>query len=304
MILTFMRSQTFLMSFWISLFCSSLAFGQAHQNVSDNQIFEKLKNFHQKKKSPGPYDWLSEHHETGQTFEEFFAQNPPKPDSKHNIIYIVLLGDFDSTRKHIIELTVKFLQIYFQMPVKFAAPIPLSVIPNYARRVHPETGDRQILTRYVLDEVLTPRKPEDAFCMVAFTTSDLWPGEGWNFVFGEALIENRVGVWSIYRNGDPNRSPEDFQLCLVRTLKTGSHEIGHMFALAHCIFYECNMNGSNHRQENDERPLWLCPVCLKKLHWALEWDIKKRFEELAQFCERNGLKKESGFYKKCLEVFK
>ena len=37
--------------------------------------------------------------------------------------------------------------------------------------------------------------PKDAFAFVAFTSSDLWPGEGWNFVFGQASMEGRIGVW-------------------------------------------------------------------------------------------------------------
>jgi archaemetzincin len=283
--------------------------GQSHpmsqeslDEMSDEMSFEKIKILHQLKKPPAPYDWLSAHPEEGQTFEQYLAQNPLKPDQKRNTIYIVLLGDFDPVRRKIIELTAEFLRIYFQLPVKFADPIPLSVVPREAQRIHPLTGDQQILTSSVIEDLLAPRRPQDAFCLVAFTPLDLWPGEGWNFVFGQASLENRVGVWSIYRNGDPQGNPEDFKLCLLRTLKTGSHEIGHMFSMAHCIFYECNMNGSNHRRESDERPLGLCPVCLKKLHWAVGMDIGKRFQELADFCDRNGLTPEGNFYRKSLEV--
>ena len=66
---------------------------------------------------------------------------------------------------------------------------------------------------------------------LALTASDLWPGQGWNFVFGEASLRQRIGVWSIYRNGDPET---DFQLCLRRTLSTASHETGHILGMAHC----------------------------------------------------------------------
>jgi len=268
----------------------------------DEGPFEQLKSLHQPKKPSGPFDWLSMHPEEGQTFEQYLGQNPTRPDPNHQTIYVVLLGDFDPTRKKIIEQTAEFLRIYFQLPVKFADPISLSVIPPQAQRVHPLTGDHQILTTYVIEKLLAPRRPKDAFGLIAFTPSDLWPGEGWNFVFGQASLEDRVGVWSIYRNGDPTKGPEDFKLCLLRTLKTGSHEIGHMFSLAHCIFYECNMNGSNHRRESDERPLWLCPVCLKKLHWAVGLDMKKRFKELAEFCDRNGLIPQRDFYKRSLQI--
>ena len=55
-----------------------------------------------------------------------------------------------------------------------------------------------------------PRRPEDAVAVLGLTTSDLWPGEGWNFVFGQASLRDRIGVWSLYRFGDPERSDADY----------------------------------------------------------------------------------------------
>jgi len=57
-------------------------------------------------------------------------------------------------------------------------------------------GDRQVLAGYVLDSVLKPRLPGDAAACIAVTASDLWPGEGWNFVSGEASLQDRVAVKS------------------------------------------------------------------------------------------------------------
>jgi WD40 repeat protein len=37
---------------------------------------------------------------------------------------------------------------------------------------------------YILHEVLEPQRPTDALAYLALTGSDLWPGKGWNFVFG------------------------------------------------------------------------------------------------------------------------
>jgi archaemetzincin len=154
----------------------------------------------------------------------------------------------------------------------------------------------------VLDKVLRPRLPADACVYIALTTSDLWPGEGWNFVFGQASLSERVGVWSIARNGDPHGNDPEFRLCLLRTLKTASHETGHMFSMQHCTLYECNMCGSNHREEADRRPLWLCPHCLAKLCHATGADPIRRFKDLAAFSKRAGLKTEQEFYEKSLAV--
>ena len=199
-------------------------------------------------------------------------------------------------------MTLEYLEAYFGLPVKFYDPIPIFVIPDYARRIHPMTKDRQILTSYVLEEVLKPKIPEDAFCFIAFTTSDLWPGAGWNFVFGQASDEDRIGVWSIYRNGDPNESQEAFNLCLKRTIKTGTHEIGHMFSIWHCIAFECNMNGSNHRKESDQRPLWLCPICLKKLCWIIGLDPIERYRKVVEFAQKHELNKECVFFWQSIEL--
>ena len=180
----------------------------------------------------------------------------------------------------------------------------MDLIPPEARREHPTWHVPQILTTYVLDKVLRPRLPEDACAYLALTASDLWPGEGWNFVFGQASLSDRVGVWSIHRNGDPSEGDPAFRRCLLRTLKTASHETGHMFSIRHCTLYECNMCGSNHREESDRRPLWLCPHCLAKLCHATGADPVKRFEALAEFSKTQGLKPEQAFYEKSLAVLR
>jgi len=43
------------------------------------------------------------------------------------------------------------------------------------------------------------------------------------------------------------------------------------------------MNGSNHLQESDTRPLNLCPVCLRKLHFSIGYDVVERYRSLLQF---------------------
>jgi archaemetzincin len=267
-------------------------------------VAEKLKPLHRPLGRPQPGDWLASHPEPGQTFLEYLACQPVRPVGTRRVIYVQPLGDFTKKQREIVDLSAEYMSRYFNRPVRIREDIPLSVIPARARRVHPDWGEKQILTSYVLNDVLRPKLPRDAAAYIAFTASDLWPGEGWNFVFGQATLRHRVGVWSIHRNGDPEAGDDEFRLCLKRTLKTATHETGHMFSMRHCIAYQCNMCGSNHRAESDRQPLYLGPECLAKVCWATGADPIDRFIGLASFCRKHELQQEAEYYEKAIEILK
>jgi archaemetzincin len=173
-------------------------------------------------------------------------------------------------------------------------PISLQGVPDQAKRISPAHGGVQITTGYVLD-LLRERRPEDAVAVLGLTTVDLWPGrEGWSYVLGQASLVDRVGVWSLYRMGDPET---DYGTCLTRTLKTAVHETGHMFGLRHCIVFECGMNGSNHQDESDARPLWFCPEDEMKVWWACRIDPAVRYDRLAEYAGAHRLSAEVRFWR-------
>jgi archaemetzincin len=261
-----------------------------------------LEKLHTKQGKPAAGDWLAEHKESGQTFERYRTSSPRTPTEQRGVMYIQPLGDFTESQQRIVDLTAEFMGIYFGVPVKVTDGMPLSLIPKEARRKHPSWGMDQILSTYVLDAVLKPALPKDACAYLALTAQDLWPGEGWNFVFGQASLRDRVGVWSMYRNGDAAKSDREFRLCLLRTLKTATHETGHMLSIPHCTAWACNMNGSNHQEESDRNPIWLCPECVAKIWWGNPKLSEKadapaeRYEALAAFMKKTGLTKEAAFY--------
>jgi archaemetzincin len=226
------------------------------------------------------------------------------PQGRRSVLYVQPLGDLTAGQRKVVVLCAEYLGLFYGCAVKVQEDVPLSVIPAEARRTHPTWGVKQILSTYVLDKVLRSTLPADAAARIAFTASDLWPGEGWNFVFGQASLRDRVGVWSLNRFGNADGNQAEFRLCLLRTMKTASHETGHMFSMMHCTLYECNMCGSNHRAESDRRPLALCPHCLAKLCYATGADPEKRFEKLIGFCKANGLKPEQEFYEKSLAALR
>ena len=124
-------------------------------------------------------------------------------------------------------------------------------------------------------------------------------------MIGQASLTERAGVYSFARC-DPafygEARGKDYQaLLLRRSMKVLTHEAGHIFGLAHCVHFACVMNGSNHLQESDRRPLHLCPVCLRKLHFSAGFDVVKRYSALAQFDRQAGLEAEAAWLDRRLE---
>jgi archaemetzincin len=262
--------------------------------------FAMLLPLHTKLGKPLPRDWLAVHPGQGQGYRKHVQKRPVRADRARNAIYVQPLGEFRPAEKAIVELVTEFLGIYFQLPVKSVETVSLDAIPASARRNPRGRKAEQVLAPYVLNEVLKPRLPKDAVALIAFTNADLWPGEGWNFVFGHASLAKRVGVSSIHRYGDPSGGDAAFRLCLLRTLKVAAHETGHMFSMIHCTFYECGMCGSDSLAETDRHPLEVCPSCLAKLCHATGADPMKRFPDLIAFYKKCNLTAEAKFCGKSL----
>jgi archaemetzincin len=263
------------------------------------QLIARLTPLHTRLGPPEPGDWLDVHDEPGQTFEQYRKSSPVTARGARKVIYIQPIGTFTKGQRRVVEQTAEFMALFFGLEVKTLADIPVGGgWPEHARRVHPSWGDEQLLTTHILDDVLKPRLPADGATILGFTAMDLWPGRGWNFVFGQASLRDRVGVWSIYRKGDADGGVAERRKCLLRTVKTATHETGHMFSALHCTAYECNMCGSNSLDESDRRPLALCPQCLAKLVWATGVDPVDRFDKLAAFCNKVGLDHEAAFYER------
>ncbi|KPK81280.1 MAG: hypothetical protein AMS27_15590 [Bacteroides sp. SM23_62_1] len=244
---------------------------------------------------PKSGDWLAEHLETGQSFEDFVSIASAKPDIHRNKIYLQPLGDFIDGQSPSLEKLKAYTASYFMMDVEILPALPITG-SNITSRINPYTRNRQILTSDVLT-LLKKRRHPDAFCVLSITMEDLYPDPSWNFVFGEASNQDRVGVFSFARY-DPvfytEKRTKDFkQVLLRRSCKVLGHEICHMFSLAHCIYFHCMMNGSNHLQESDARPLHLCPVCLRKLQSSIGFDVVDRYQKLLDFYNTEGFENEA-----------
>ncbi|EAY28965.1 archaemetzincin [Microscilla marina] len=284
------------------IIAAQTACGQPPNN--DQVLYEKINKtayLHAPVPKPGYRDWLTLHKESGQSFKQYSALARKFKKNSANIFYIQPIGKFNNKQQEILQLTGKYLSIFYQLPVKFLPLISPKEIPANARRKNPHTKQPQVLSTYLLSEVLKKNFPKDAALVIGFTSEDLYPAPQWNFVFGQASLSDKVGVWSMSRFGDPSLVA-NYNLCLLRTFKTATHETGHMLGIYHCVAYHCNMGGSNHLQELDKKPVWFCPECLAKICWKQGIDPAKRYNDLERFWRIQKFSDFKKFYRKASKI--
>jgi archaemetzincin len=241
---------------------------------------------------PRPGEWLAVSPETPQSFFGYVTEGPVRPTPQRHVIVLQPLGPFTAEDRQLLETLRAYLASFFQLEARVAAALPL---PRAGFRLQDPDDPRsvQYQTGPLLDRVLAPRLPGDAVCYLGITMADLYPDPSWNYAFGMASLGKRVGVYSLARYGASfygrAETPETRARFLRRALAVVAHETGHMFSLAHCTRYECVMNGANSLEELDGHPLWLCPACLRKLHWNLGFDLRRRYAELRAFYARHDL---------------
>ena len=74
------------------------------------------------------------------------------------------------------------------------------------------------------------------------------------------------------------------------------HELGHALGLEHCIYFRCIMNGVNAIEEDNKVLLYLCPVCLNKLYFLLNFNIYTRYLKLFDWFKRQNFNEELEWY--------
>jgi archaemetzincin len=260
-------------------------------NAQDRAFVADRDDFEPKRK-PRPGDWLARFHETGITFDEYVAMRPTGVIGDRKVIVLQPLGSFTKEQLTGLLLLADYAEAFFYQPVRVGR---VTALPKRGQRLRREAG-RTWLQRHtgtILEALETSMLSPDAICVLGITMDDLYPEESWNYVFGEATLEKRVGVYSLARYqarfwGEPETN-DSRRLLTLRSFKVLAHEAGHMFSLPHCRRYECLMNGSNSLDEMDRAPVEPCPVCLKMLEYNLRFDVRARYRRLALVFERAGL---------------
>jgi archaemetzincin len=248
-------------------------------------------------------EWLSCNREKGQTFQNYISLLKKSKGllslnaRKSTIDFHTFKIDENVLSDDILNGLREFIEIYFDLEVKLAQKPPPSADGDYKIRV---IRNDTIKTERALS-VFKGFKNKSNACIAAITTHDLAYQD--HFVFGISDNELQVCVVSVHRYVQhliENNAFNDANL-LKKAASVICHEIAHAFGLEHCIYYRCIMNGSNTLDEDDKLPLYLCPICLKKLHLLLNFSIEERYDKLKEFCLKNNFKSEYDWYKNRLD---
>ncbi|KAJ5210469.1 Peptidase M54 archaemetzincin [Penicillium cf. griseofulvum] len=98
-------------------------------------------------------------------------------------------------------------------------------------------------------------------------------------------VKNAVSVYHSLPEVDSSPSLLS-ALWLGRVCRTASHELGHCFGIAHCVYYACSMQGTASISEDARQPPYLCPIDLAKILCATSTSASQRYRALLAFCER------------------
>lgn len=213
-------------------------------------------------------DWLGSNYEREESFDDF----------KRKSMVASTAISIQSCGVSIAEVIVPYVAAWFQLPVMLTNR---RAMPKASSRLHPIEGVEQFFAVDMLTSSATQEHIDGSSCKLVLTNKDIYPGEQYSYVFGLAWPARRVAVASTYRF--------DNTKLLHRTAKVSVHELGHVFGLAHCKYFRCTMNGSNHIDEADARPLKLCPVCLRKLTWVTGFDPLAREKNLSKITKELNL---------------
>jgi archaemetzincin len=82
------------------------------------------------------------------------------------------------------------------------------------------------------------------------------------FIFGQAYLNGRTGIVSIYRLSNERYGvKKDDKILIDRFRKEVIHELGHMFGLIHCYDPVCVMRSGTYVEDIDQKNHTLCKKC-------------------------------------------
>jgi len=86
------------------------------------------------------------------------------------------------------------------------------------------------------------------------------------YIFGQAYLNGRAGIASIYRLRNERYGIfKDEKVLVKRFRKEVIHELGHTFGLIHCYDPDCVMRSSTYVEDIDQKGHRLCNKCKAQL---------------------------------------
>lgn len=122
----------------------------------------------------------------------------------------------------------------------------------------------QYKSQLILEDLLSHFKSRRGQVLLGVADVDAYAG-GLNFVFGEALMGDRIAVIYLRRlRQEFYGGPANEELFFERTLKEAVHEIGHTLGLGHCSDPRCVMYFSNSVIDTDFKSWRFCDRCYSR----------------------------------------
>jgi archaemetzincin len=268
--------------------------------IGESMLVKKLisldyERFYDNLTAPEYGDWLMNHKEYGQTYQEFIRSGVVPVESERDTVYLAPLvcGEHEIDQGFINALVIICQSYFHGMKVKLF-PKKLDLKENIEVKVSDKGRKNIQINANEILNLLYSELPSDAFCMVGFTEKDLYNNENilkprdyiykrsekktTSFCYGLSSVRNRVSVFTFTRydplyyinpkkdDREQERLMKYYFILLKRACKVAINEILHLFGLRNCTFFLCNLNGFNTMDEFDKRPLEVCPVCLRKLY--------------------------------------
>jgi len=169
----------------------------------------------------------------------------------------ITLISFGYFEKDFLEKLAEDVTHEFHLPVKIRdGHLDLSEFHDPARRQY--NGNR------LLKEV------DSRFSSESFKTLGLFSVDLFipilTYIFGQALLNGRTGIVSLYRfNSERYGMKKDDKILLERFKKEVIHELGHTFGLIHCFVPTCVMRSSTYVEDIGQKNHNLCKKCRNDL---------------------------------------
>eukprot|EP01124_Arcella_intermedia_P036712 TRINITY_DN9678_c0_g1_i2.p1 TRINITY_DN9678_c0_g1~~TRINITY_DN9678_c0_g1_i2.p1 ORF type:complete len:403 (+),score=97.04 TRINITY_DN9678_c0_g1_i2:1-1209(+) len=243
---------------------------------------------------PAPGEWLYKIKETPQPFAKWKrAYLKVKQQVKRRKIYLVPVEDWN-TEFPMLHLMQDYISTFYCLDVEVTPPVNIHINSGlvtaqynnskFQFHMKDEKKFRTTDIENVLKNLLKGDLKDGSF-VAGITRRPVYADDG-TALYGESDPDLYVAVVTIssFLRTDPLKHPENpFHFQLAPCLFVLAHEIGHLFFMSHCVYYNCIMGGTNGLKEF--RTHNLCPVCLHKMVfvWGEEVDVLQRYQLLLQF---------------------